>query len=182
MLFTLFGDLVLFFNKIKSVAIHIVETWFVLGLKLDFEFWPDLRFKHLKGEFWNWYYNLTFLLMDKILRSWPHIVLSLEWNMLIFLDKSKKQSKYKILNVCYIKKELYLMYCLGAKWSSEYMSNHNLCGAWDPQRDCAACYDCPLGSNQPLIYSTIVIVWTNHWVMGCHWTKWACLYLQLAQL
>ena len=139
----------------------------MLGLKLDFEFWPDLRFKDLKGKCWNWHYNLTFLLMDKFYKV-GHI-LYYPWNKTcsFFLDKSKKQSKYKILNVRYIKKALYLMYCLGAKWSSKYMSNHNLCGAWDPQRDCAACYGYPLGSNQPQIYSTIATVWTNRRVMGC---------------
>ena len=65
MLFTLFGDLVLFFNKLNLLPFILLKPEFVLGLKLDFEFWPYLRFKDLKGKCWNWHYNLTFLLMDK---------------------------------------------------------------------------------------------------------------------
>ena len=98
--------------------------------------------KNIYRKNWYWHYNLTFIFKGKISTKFPHVLLSLEWNMLIFWERKKESNLYD--PECAFHQEGTLPNVLfRAKGSCGYMSNHNLCGAWDPRGDHAACYGYP---------------------------------------
>ena len=139
MLLTLFGDLVLFFNKLNLLPLMLLKPVICVGFKVGFWVLTWFNIQRFERKFLKLTLQSYFSVDGQNSTKLATYFIIPGTKYAHFSWKRERNNPNMILNVRYIKKALNLMYCLGAKWSSKYMSNHNLCGAWDSQGECAVC-------------------------------------------